>query len=182
MDKGISSVQKGVHKQGKSKFTPEDDTRLIYFVNRLGLNKWFEVSICMGNKTTRQCRERWKTYLSPTISHQDWTEEEDKLLYSKYLEVGRKWSLIAKNFPNRTDTAVKNRFMVLNRRQKKNFRNAYRNEFSSGTEQSSSAEVTSPKEEVPLFDIDEKMLEHCFFDDSSIFIEEFTLKNAINME
>ena len=70
------TTKKGSEKNKvKSKFTPEDDNRLKYFVSRLGLNKWFEVSICMGNKTTRQCRERWKTYLAPEISHQEWTDE-----------------------------------------------------------------------------------------------------------
>ena len=168
----FSTVKKDSQKQGKSKFTPEDDTRLAYFVNRLGLNKWFEVSICMGNKTTRQCRERWKTYLSPTISHQDWTIEEDRLLYSKYLEVGRKWSLIAKDFPNRTDTAVKNRCMVLLRRQKKSLKDSFKNSTSSTADNSSSAEASSPKECEPIFDFDPNCFGKLLFDESSIFFDE----------
>ena len=119
----VLNQKKEVHNnKAKSKFTTEDDARLKFFVSRLGVNKWFEVSVCMGNKSTRQCRERWKTYLSPEISHEDWTYEEDALLYAKYLELGRKWSLIAKEFPNRTDTAIKNRCMVLLRRIKKSER------------------------------------------------------------
>lgn len=105
--------------KSKDKFTPEDDKKLLYYVSKLGTDKWFEVSLCMGNKTTRQCRERYKTYLAPTISHEDWRAEEDSLIIQKYQELGSKWSAIAKFFPHRTDTSVKNRCHVLLRKIKR---------------------------------------------------------------
>ncbi|EAY14092.1 Myb-like DNA-binding domain containing protein [Trichomonas vaginalis G3] len=108
----------------KAKFTPEDDKKLLYYVDKLGTNKWFEVSICMGNKTTRQCRERYKTYLAPNISHETWTPEDDHLLMNKYNEFGSKWSAISKFFTNRTGIAVKNRCHVLLRKIKKEIKKA----------------------------------------------------------
>jgi hypothetical protein len=64
----------------------------------------------MQGRTTRQCRERWRYYLHPSINRTAWTEAEDRLLLQKYNELGAKWSHIVPFFHLRTDVDLKNRF------------------------------------------------------------------------
>ena len=100
----------------KVKFTPEEDDRLRSVVASFGENDWEQVAKNMPGRNQRQCRERWLNYLSPNVNTAPWTSEEDQLLREKHAELGPKWVQIAKNFVGRSDTAVKNRWMVLERK------------------------------------------------------------------
>jgi hypothetical protein len=104
----------------RRKFSKEEDELLKTLVNRAGETDWHVVAARMKNRTARQCRERWKHYLSPEISTGPWTEEEDELLLQKVKEMGSQWSRIARFFANRTDITVKNRWISLNSQQKRN--------------------------------------------------------------
>ncbi|KAK8895087.1 hypothetical protein M9Y10_023529 [Tritrichomonas musculus] len=99
----------------KVKFTPEEDAKLNDLVQKYGENDWSTVAFFMNGRNKRQCRERWRHYLSPQVSTEPFTEEEDKMLHYMYLEYGHKWKLIASFFPNRTDITVKNRCLFLHR-------------------------------------------------------------------
>lgn len=103
----------------KSKFTPEEDILLRQLVSQFGENNWNRIAELMPHRNMRQCKERWTNYLSPKVSNDPWTEEEDALLVQKYKEHGAKWVRIALSFPKRTDSNVKNRWLVLSRRSKK---------------------------------------------------------------
>jgi hypothetical protein len=98
----------------KRKFTPEEDDRLTQIVTRLGESNWKKIASQMGSRNSRQCRERWKNYLTPCLNKDPWSPEEDALLLQKFSELGSQWSLIAKFFPLRTDVNIKNRWVVLN--------------------------------------------------------------------
>lgn len=100
-------------KHSKRKFTPEEDERLIQIVSQYGESSWKRIADHMANRNCRQCRERWKNYLAPSVCKEPWTEDEDNLLQKKYAELGSQWSLIAKFFPKRTDVNLKNRWVVL---------------------------------------------------------------------
>ncbi|OHS98441.1 Myb-like DNA-binding domain containing protein [Tritrichomonas foetus] len=100
-------------RQIKHKFTQEEDEKLTQIVNELGDSNWKRIADKMGTRNCRQCRERWKNYLCPSVSKTPWTADEDELLQQKYKELGSQWSIIAKFFPNRTDVNLKNRWVVL---------------------------------------------------------------------
>ena len=73
-------------------------------------------------RNSRQCRERWTYYLSPHITNEPWTKEEDDLLLKKYKEIGPKWKKLSLFFKSRTDINLKNRWNLLQRKFNKNAR------------------------------------------------------------
>ena len=103
----------------KSKFSPEEDAHLIELVKIYGDSEWSKISFMMPGRNTRQCRERWRHYLAPEVSMAPFTAEEDALLNAKYLEMGPKWKQMATYFKGRTDIAIKNRWLLLNRREQR---------------------------------------------------------------
>jgi hypothetical protein len=106
----------------KAKFTKEEDVLLRKLVFQFGEDVWPQVAQHMRNRNSRQCKERWNNYLSPNISTEPWTPDEDSLLQQKIRELGQKWVQIATFFPARTDVNVKNRFNLLSRRSKRTAR------------------------------------------------------------
>lgn len=103
----------------RSKFTRAEDDKLRSIVQEVGENSWDVVSKRMGNRNQRQCKERWLNYLSPNVNFSPWTLEEDQKLENLHAEFGAKWVKIAQYFPSRTDTNIKNRWMVLQRQKKR---------------------------------------------------------------
>lgn len=85
-------------------------------VSKYGTDNWELISQWIGTKNVRQCHDRWFYYLSPEINKNPWTEEEDQRLIQLSNQYGRRWVQIAKHFEGRTDTQIKNRMKVLQRR------------------------------------------------------------------
>ena len=92
----------------RSRFTPEEDVRLKQIVSTVGTRSWAEVARLLGNRTPRQCRERYKNYLSPELVNGEWTSREERLLERLYADVGPVWAQIAHNFPHRSNVNIKN--------------------------------------------------------------------------
>lgn len=67
-------------------------------------------------RSAKQCRERWNNHIDPCINRGPWIKDHDLKLVTCYLEIGKKWSQIAKGLSNRTENAVKNRWHSLMRR------------------------------------------------------------------
>ena len=103
----------------KKKFTIEDDTKLKRIIQEIGTKSWIEVAAKMGGRNARQCKERWENYLNPYINNTPFSQEEDDLLIQKQKELGSKWVTISHFFDRRTDAAVKNRWQMLDRKEKK---------------------------------------------------------------
>jgi hypothetical protein len=94
----------------REKFVPEEDARLRQLVSVYGTNSWEVVAAGVPGRNARQCRERWKHYLS-SETQTPWTEEEDRQLYLRMEQIGPRWTILASFFPGRTDIQIKNRWM-----------------------------------------------------------------------
>ena len=96
----------------KGPWTEKEDARLTCLTEQCkGPKKfWRKIAESMQGRSGKQCRERWHNHLQPGISKLAWTPKEDRTIYESYLELGRKWSDIARRLPGRTDNAVKNRY------------------------------------------------------------------------
>jgi hypothetical protein len=106
-------------KIARHKFTPEEDELLQHLVGQFGKSDWAVIAQRLENRTPRQCRERWKHYLSPEVSTSNWSEEEEQLLLAKVRELGPRWAAIAQLFPSRTDIGVKNHYISITGRRTK---------------------------------------------------------------
>jgi hypothetical protein len=95
----------------REKFLPEEDIKLRELVADHGPNAWDVVAAALPGRNVRQCRERWKHYLSSDRLNAAWTPDEDRLLFDKMGSVGPKWTRLATFFPGRTDIQIKTRWM-----------------------------------------------------------------------
>lgn len=100
------------------KFSVSEDIRLVGLVNQAmaefgveGID-WKQIGQMM-DKTARQCRDRYRNYLSPDIVNGPWSDEEDAFLKEKVESLGCHWSMMTKYFPGRSDVNLKNRWSIL---------------------------------------------------------------------
>ncbi len=78
-----------------------------------GEKKWSKAANHLPGRTDIQCRERWCNILDPNLKEAEWTEDEDCKLLNLYDKFGKKWSLIANEFGNRTDNTCWRRWKFL---------------------------------------------------------------------
>ncbi|MDR1597840.1 MAG: hypothetical protein LBR89_02795 [Holosporales bacterium] len=88
-------------------FSEEEDTRLMGVVSHQGANNWHVVAAFMPGRNARQCRDRWKQYLSRETNTGPLTPEECSLVWEKYLVLGNKWEQLAAFVKGRSVGAVK---------------------------------------------------------------------------
>jgi hypothetical protein len=105
-----SSLPAEARKKYRSIFNQVEDEQLTSLVARLGRRSWDAVAAYMPGRSARQCRDRWKFYLCPSVNRSPWTPDEDRVLLAKYRELGPKWSILCQSFENRSLNNVKNRW------------------------------------------------------------------------
>ncbi|KAM7484341.1 hypothetical protein LguiA_000350 [Lonicera macranthoides] len=94
-------------------WSQEEDDVLREQIRIHGTDNWAIIASRFKDKTTRQCRRRWYTYLNSDFKKGGWSPEEDMLLCEAQKIFGNRWTEIAKVVSGRTDNAVKNRFSTL---------------------------------------------------------------------
>ena len=91
-------------------WTPDEDVVLLSAVKEMGAKNWSVIANRLPGRVGKQCRERWHNHLNPKISKRAWTDAEDVIIQMGVLELGHKWSKIARRLTGRTDNDVKNRY------------------------------------------------------------------------
>ena len=83
---------------------------------------WGAISMRMKGRTPKQCRERWRNKLNPTIKQTPWTVPEDITLMDMHSKLGNRWVLLASLLPGRTENSVKTRFKSIVRAKRRSWR------------------------------------------------------------
>jgi Myb-like DNA-binding protein FlbD len=94
------------HKRGP--WSPGEDSCLLQLVHTQGAHNWVRISVLIGSRSPKQCRERFHQNLKPTLSHDPITPEEGILIERLVNEMGKRWAEIARRLDGRSDNAVKN--------------------------------------------------------------------------
>ena len=133
----------------KNKFTPEEDKIILELAKPDVDNDWDEISNHLENKTSRQCKDRWNNYLSPNLSLDEWSIDEDEYLLEKYAEYGPKWKVLLSFFQNRSINNIRNRCMKLLRRHKYTIKEA-KNEMKKEKKKSAQETTKNKTEEMDI--------------------------------
>jgi hypothetical protein len=91
----------------RKQFRPDEDARLRSMVELYGTHAWNAIAGVMPGRSVRQCRERWKHYLSSPAPNLPWTPDEDLTLAEKFATLGPRWTKLTRWLPGRTDIQIK---------------------------------------------------------------------------
>lgn len=94
----------------KGSWTREEDEIIIRFVREFGCKNWTRLAGLLKGRLGKQCRERWRNHLDPSINHANWNNEEDQRLIALHRQYGNSWVKISKLMPGRSDNQIKNRW------------------------------------------------------------------------
>ncbi|CAN4123851.1 unnamed protein product [Withania somnifera] len=93
----------------KGPWTPEEDQKLMDYIEKHGCGSWRALPTKAGLKRCgKSCRLRWINYLRPDIKRGKFSLEEEQTIIQLHALLGNRWSTIATHLVNRTDNEIKN--------------------------------------------------------------------------
>ncbi|XP_010525095.1 PREDICTED: transcription factor MYB122 [Tarenaya hassleriana] len=93
----------------KGPWTPEEDQKLLAFIEEHGHGSWRSLPEKAGlQRCGKSCRLRWTNYLRPDIKRGKFTLQEEQTIIQLHALLGNRWSAIATHLPKRTDNEIKN--------------------------------------------------------------------------
>jgi hypothetical protein len=94
----------------RKRFSEAEDQLLRDIVRSGEELNWSEIAIQLPGRTARQCRDRFKNYLSDDVTFQAWSPSEDEYVMDQYRMIGPRWSMISAHLAGRCAVHVKNRW------------------------------------------------------------------------
>ncbi|XP_015580863.2 transcription factor MYB106 [Ricinus communis] len=93
----------------KGPWTPEEDQKLLAYIEEHGHGSWQALPAKAGlQRCGKSCRLRWTNYLRPDIKRGKFSLQEEQTIIQLHALLGNKWSAIATHLPKRTDNEIKN--------------------------------------------------------------------------
>lgn len=103
------------------KWTDTEDNLLARTLeSQTGSFQWQTIAQILNDqgvqKSAKQIRSRWHYNLTPGLNKNKWSHSDSMRLLESYTHYGCKWKKITKDYPGRTDNAIKNHFFSLMRK------------------------------------------------------------------
>jgi hypothetical protein len=102
----------------KGNFTQEEDRVLLTMAGgRTGgvepTKNWREIANQLPGRSGKQCRDRWRNVLDPSLKRSKWTKEEDGVVLEAHQRLGNSWTAIQQMLPRRTQLQIRDRHRTL---------------------------------------------------------------------
>jgi hypothetical protein len=93
-----------------SAWSLEEDEKICNHVEQYGTTFWVKLADNLGNRTDKQCAERWHQALNPTINHNKWPKTKDAQLLRCVNIYGKNWTKITKKIKDKTPCQCRQRW------------------------------------------------------------------------
>lgn len=101
--------------QSRNRFTNDEDELILRLVVQYGDENWTEIARHVLNRSSRQCRERYRQHLDPSLKRGDWSDHEDVQLMRLFKRHGSNWNKISAEMGCRSRVSIRNRYFAIRR-------------------------------------------------------------------
>ena len=95
-------------KSSKLAWSSESDDNLVKLISLIGPRSWDDIAAQIPNRTGKQCRERWNNHLDPLVMKNQWSTEENWVLFILQKTAENRWAKISNVLLGRPDNSIKN--------------------------------------------------------------------------